>query len=87
LHYFDNKTKWQTTSAITILFPVQAPDEEFITDSCPGYHYLNMCMHPSGHPDGDLSLAEIREQSKETISGRTIVSCGLTLPLIFVYSM
>ena len=51
--------------AVQLSFLVQAPDEEFITDSCPGYHYLNMCMHPSGHPDGDLSLAEIREQNKQ----------------------
>jgi poly-gamma-glutamate capsule biosynthesis protein CapA/YwtB (metallophosphatase superfamily) len=51
--------------AVQLSFPVQAPGEEHITDSCPGYHYLHMCLHPSGHPDGDLSLAEIREQNKQ----------------------
>lgn len=51
--------------AVQLSFPTQARGEEFITDSCPGYHYLDMCMHPSGHPDGDLSLEEIREQNKQ----------------------
>uniref|UniRef100_A0A7S4RXS8 Capsule synthesis protein CapA domain-containing protein n=1 Tax=Ditylum brightwellii TaxID=49249 RepID=A0A7S4RXS8_9STRA len=51
--------------AVQLSFPIQAPDEEVITDSCPGYHYLDMCMHPSGHPGGDLSLSEIREQNKQ----------------------
>jgi poly-gamma-glutamate capsule biosynthesis protein CapA/YwtB (metallophosphatase superfamily) len=51
--------------AVQLSFPTQAPGEELITDSCPGYHYLDLCMHPSGHPDGDLALVEIREQNKQ----------------------
>lgn len=51
--------------AVQLSFPIQAPNEEYITDSCPASHYLNMCLHASGHPDGDPPLSEIRKMNKE----------------------
>ncbi|KAL9189585.1 hypothetical protein ACHAXT_009260 [Thalassiosira profunda] len=51
--------------AVQLTFPAQAPGEEHITDSCPASHYLNMCLHPSGHPDGDPSIEEIHRLNKE----------------------
>ena len=51
--------------AVQLSFPAQAPGEEDITDSCPASHYLQMCLHPSGHPDGDPSVEQIRRLNKE----------------------
>lgn len=48
--------------AVQLSFPVQAPGEEGIRDSCPASHYLDMCLeHPSGHATTDLSLEGIRK--------------------------
>lgn len=47
--------------AVQLSFPVQAPGEEFIRDSCTAKHYLNMCLdHPSGSGKDDATLEEIR---------------------------
>ncbi|KAL7551835.1 hypothetical protein ACHAWF_015035 [Thalassiosira exigua] len=51
--------------AVQLSFPSQAPGEEYISDSCPAFHYLDMCLHPSGHPDGDPRLDEIRRLNRE----------------------
>ena len=51
--------------AVQLTFPTQAPGEEDISDSCPASHYLTMCLHPSGHPDGDPGLTEIRELNQK----------------------
>jgi poly-gamma-glutamate synthesis protein (capsule biosynthesis protein) len=46
--------------AVQLSFPVQAPGEELITDSCTASHYLDMCLnHPSGR-ERNPNLAEIR---------------------------
>lgn len=51
--------------AVQLSFHNQSPGEELIRDSCPSSHYLDMCLHPSGHPDGDLTLDEIRRQNQK----------------------
>jgi len=46
--------------AVQLSFPVQAPGEELISDSCTASHYVDMCLnHPSGRQD-DPTLEEIR---------------------------
>lgn len=51
--------------AVQLSFPVQAPGEEFIKDSCTAQHYLDMCLdHPSGR-DHDPSLAELRRLNED----------------------
>jgi len=52
--------------AIQLSFPVQAPGEEEIRDSCTASHYVSLALnHPSGHGDDDKdpSLAEIRKRN------------------------
>lgn len=53
--------------AVQLSFPVQAPGEEDVRDSCAASHYLDMCLrHPSGHEGGsDPNLNEIRERNKD----------------------
>ena len=49
--------------AVQLSFPVQAPGEEFIKDSCTASHYLNLCLdHPSGR-ENDPTLQEIRSMN------------------------
>ena len=45
--------------AVQLSFPVQAPGEEFIRDSCTAEHYMNMALH-SPKP----TLSEIRKQNQ-----------------------
>ena len=51
--------------AVQLSFSVQAPGEEYIKDSCHALHYLDLCMHSSGHPDRDPLLSEIRKLNKK----------------------
>ena len=51
--------------AVQLSFPVQSPGEEDITDSVPASHYLDMCLHPSGHEGEDFTLSQIRQRNAE----------------------
>jgi poly-gamma-glutamate synthesis protein (capsule biosynthesis protein) len=49
--------------AVQLSFPVQAPGEELIKDSCTAAHYLDLCLdHPSGR-ENDPTLQEIRSMN------------------------
>jgi len=55
--------------AVQLSFPIQAPGEERIMDSCTAKHYLDMCLfHPSSSNQGDkdnddLEIDEIRSRN------------------------
>ena len=55
--------------AVQLTFPIQAPGEELITDSCTAQHYLDMCLnHPStdtGDARADPNLDEIRKMNAD----------------------
>jgi poly-gamma-glutamate capsule biosynthesis protein CapA/YwtB (metallophosphatase superfamily) len=53
--------------ACQLTFPINAPGEEDIRDSCTAAHYLHMCLnHPSGQrPDSEYTLDEIRKQNAQ----------------------
>ena len=51
--------------AVQLSFPVQAPGEEDIQDSCTAAHYVHLSLdHPSGAAK-DHSLKEIRRLNKD----------------------
>jgi hypothetical protein len=47
--------------AVQLTFPVQAPREELITDSCTARHYLNMGLHS---PPSEQTLDAIRQENR-----------------------
>lgn len=47
--------------AVQLTFPIQAPGESKIRDSCTADHYLQMALHPSEQPWQDLNLQQIQE--------------------------
>ena len=52
--------------AAQLTFPVQAPGDEDIRDSCTASHYLQLCLqHPSGHDGKDLDVEEIRRRNAQ----------------------
>lgn len=49
--------------AVQLTLAVQAPGEERLRDSCTAEYYLDMCLHPSAHPQ--LTLKEMRARNAE----------------------